>query len=265
MARPDDFDSLLAEAQAQPFIGWDFSWVAKRIITQPLPWNYPSLVAKRAHESPDLLDLDTGGGEFLAGLAYRPQRTIATESYPPNVSVAARRLHPMNVQVVKVEGPPDNNVQTDDTRGHLPFRDSSFHLVVNRHASFVARDLWRILAPQGHFLTQQVGEQSHHDFHQLLGKAAPSQSRRPWNLSLASNQVEAASLRVTESGQSDEVMSFIDIGALAWYLKSVPWIVDDLSISRYQNRLKELHFQIQKRGPLQVRQSRFMLEAIKEK
>src|SRR5712692_1038697 len=105
MARPDDFDSLLAEAQAQPFIGWDFSWVAKRIITQPLPWNYPSLVAKRAHESPDLLDLDTGGGELLAGLAYRPQRTIATESYPPNVSVAARRLHPMNVQVVKVEGP----------------------------------------------------------------------------------------------------------------------------------------------------------------
>ncbi len=264
MARPDEFESLLAEAQAQPFIGWDFSWVVKRVVTQPLPWDYPALVVKRARRSPDLLDLDTGGGELLAGLAFRPRRTMATESYPPNVPVAARRLRPLNVPLVKVEGPPDNNVQTDDTKGHLPFRDGSFHLVVNRHASFVARDVWRILAPEGHFLTQQVGEQSYHDFHQLLGISPPPQSSRPWSLSLARAQLEAASLRVRESGNGDEVMSFIDIGAFAWYLKSIPWIVDDFSIPLYRNRLKELHFQIQKRGPLQVRQSRFWLEAVRE-
>ncbi len=33
MARPDEFESVLAEAKAQLFIGWDFSWVAKRVVT----------------------------------------------------------------------------------------------------------------------------------------------------------------------------------------------------------------------------------------
>ncbi len=121
MARPDEFESLLAEAQAQPFIGWDFSWVVKRVVTQPLPWDYPALVVKRARRSPDLLDLDTGGGELLAGLAFRPRRTMATESYPPNVPVAARRLRPLNVPVVKVEGPPTTMCRQTTPRGICRF------------------------------------------------------------------------------------------------------------------------------------------------
>jgi SAM-dependent methyltransferase len=263
MARAKDFESLIAEAQAQPFIGWDFSWVSKRVVTEPLPWDYKSLVVKHARLSPNLLDLDTGGGELLASLAYRPGRTVATESYPPNVPIAARRLHPLNVNVVRAEGPADNNIQTDETIGHLPFRDGSFHLVVNRHASFVATDLWRILAPGGHFITQQVGEQKYYDFNELLKIPLPTPPSRSWNLVLAMAQLEAASLRVEEFGQGNEVMSFLDIGAFAWYLKSVPWIVDAFSISKHENRLKELHVQILEQGPLRVRQSRFWLDAVK--
>ncbi len=264
MARPADFESLITEAQAQPFKGWDFSWVANRVVTKPLPWDYRALALESARGSPDLLDLDTGGGEFLAGLTYRPDRTVATESYPPNVPVAARRLHRLNVSLVQVEGAPDNNVQTDKTRGHLPFQDGSFHLVVNRHASFVAAEVSRILAPGGYFVTQQVGQQRYHDFHQHLRISPPLLSSRPWTLDLAKAQLEAASLRVRESGLGEEVMSFNDVGAFAWYLKNVPWIIDGFSIPAHQARLKELHFQIQKKGPLRVRQSRFWLEAVRE-
>ncbi len=263
LARHDDFESLIAEAQAQPFIGWDFSWISKRVATQPLPWDYRALLAESARGSPDMLDLDTGGGELLAGLPYRPERTVATESYPPNVHVAARRLHSLNVSVIKVEGPPDNNVQTDETKGHLPFRNDSFHLVVNRHASFLAKEVSRVLAHGGRFITQQVGEQRHNDFHQLLGLPPPAPSSRPWTLDLAKAQLEAANLQVTKSGIGIEIVSFKDIGAFAWYLKNIPWIVDGFSVFGHRTRLKELHLRIQKRGPLKVRQSRFWLEAVK--
>lgn len=264
MVRTTDFELLIAEAEAQPFVGWDFSWLADRMVTQPLPWDYDGLVVERAHQSPDLLDLDTGGGEWLAALTYRPSRTAASESYPPNVSLAARRLHPLDVSVVRIAGAPDNNVQrVPESLGQLPFRNDVIHLVTNRHASFVATEVARILATGGRFITQQVGDRNDDDFYRLLRLPLPAPSPRPWVLSLAVAQVEAAGLRLLGSGEGDQVSSFADVGAFAWYLKAIPWTVPGFSISAFRRRLEDLHDRIAKYGPLQVRQSRFWLEATK--
>jgi cyclopropane fatty-acyl-phospholipid synthase-like methyltransferase len=67
----------------------------------PLPWDYTATVLEHARRSPDLLDLGTGGGEWLAALPYRPARTVATEAWPPNVSVARGRLKPLGTEVVR--------------------------------------------------------------------------------------------------------------------------------------------------------------------
>lgn len=258
-----EFDSLLDEAQAHPFTGWDFSWIRDRVVSKPLPWKYSQLVIIHARDPSDMLDLGTGGGEVLAGLPYHPELTVATEAYGPNVSVAARRLHALRISVVQYEGAPDNVQQTSLTSAALPFKDSSFHLVINRHESFVAREIFRILVPGGHFVTQQVGEQRHHDFERLLEILPPRPEAQQWDLSLAKAQVEAAGLRVTESGEGLEVKSFLDIGAFAWYLKAVPWVVDGFSIPRYRSRLRDLHSKIKKEGSLTVRFSRFWLDAVK--
>ena len=122
----------------------------------------------------------------------------------------------------------------------------------------------RVLALGGKFITQQVRDQKYNDFHQHLGLPPRIPSSRPWALDLAKTQLEAANLEVRRSGMGDEVMSFKDIGAFAWYLKNVPWIVDGFSLLRHRMRLKELHSRIQEKGSLRVRQSRFYLEAVKE-
>jgi SAM-dependent methyltransferase len=260
----DGFDSLLAEAEAQPFKGWDFSWIAKRRTVQPLSWSYPRIVLRHARGSPDMLDLGTGGGELLASLTYRPPMTVATEAYPPNVSVAARRLHPLNVTVVAVGGESDNNHQRGRIKGKLPFKHGSFHLVINRHESYVASEIARILATGGCFITQQVGKQRFHDFHRLLGAFPPPIPRREWTLELAKAQLRAANLRVTDSAKGIEVHSFKDVGAFAWYLKAIPWIVNGFSMRRYRSRLKELHLKCEREGQLKVRLNRFWLKAVKE-
>ena len=85
------FDELIAEAESQPFAGWDFSFVKDRMVEAPLPWDYLVEVLERLKGVLALLDLGTGGGEVLSQIAPFPPRTFATEEYAPNAPIAARR------------------------------------------------------------------------------------------------------------------------------------------------------------------------------
>jgi len=53
-------------------------------------WDYNrgSVVAAISHAR-SLLDMDTGGGEFIAALPQRPPQTHTTEGYAPNVLVVS--------------------------------------------------------------------------------------------------------------------------------------------------------------------------------
>lgn len=252
-------EQLLAEAEARPVSGWDFSWLGSRMVTSPLPWDYDAMVLERARRSPDMLDMDTGGGERLATLSYRPPRTVATEAWEPNVEVARARLRPLGVTVVRVEGAPDNvDQRRDETRGRLPFPAESFVLVTNRHGAFVAAEVARVLTPEGTFLTQQVGG-NYDDFYDALALPRPERSGTRWDLRLAIEQIETAGLRVTDSGEATEVTTFADVGAFAWYLKAIPWVIDGFSIETHRPRLERRH----ERMPIALRQPAFWLEAIK--
>ncbi len=148
--------------------------------------------------------------------------TVATESWPPNVAVAAARLPPLGVAVVQVGDVPDNADQVaGEPPGRLPFRSSAFHLVTNRHESFVAAEVARVLTPAGRFVTQQVGTGNDDDIYRLLALPPPPLAR-PWDLSVAVEQVQAAGLEVCDGGAGEEVEWFADVGALVWYLKAIP-------------------------------------------
>ena len=102
MDRQKWFDWLLEEAKV-PFEGWDFSYVGKtgRLKEAPLSWNYTGLVMRKLPEIGSLLDMGTGGGEFLSMLKPLPAQTYATEGYKPNVAVAKGRLEPLGITVVE--------------------------------------------------------------------------------------------------------------------------------------------------------------------
>lgn len=272
MSNLTELDRLLDDAERQPFAGWDFSWLAGRVQVEQLPWDFDARVAEAARRSPDLLDMGTGGGERVSRLPVLPARTVATEGWPRNAPIAARRLRPLGIAVVQVDGAPDNVDQEPgdlagwpggERRGRLPFRRASFHLVTDRHEAFVASEVARILVPGGCFLTQQIAFPWADDFSRLLDLPVPPAPPRRWDLALAVAQVQVAGLTVVASGEGQERWTFLDIGALAWYLKAVSWGVPGFSIPDARPRLALLHARIESDGPLVVRLPHFWLGARK--
>lgn len=254
-----DFDALMAEAMRRPFVGWDVSYDG-RITTVP-PWDFDAIVDRAARTSPDLLDLGTGGGEWLAARPRLPPRTVATEGWPPNVPVARARLVPLGIEVVGVEGAPDNVDQEANAKGGaLPFADEAFHLVTSRHESYRPHEVRRVLAPGGCFLTQQVASRAADDFRRLLGDPVPS-APSDWHRAFAVRQVCEAGLVVEEQGEGFETMAFADVGALAWYLVNLPFMLPDFSIVVARDRLRRLHTEQRGGRALEVRQPLFWLQA----
>jgi hypothetical protein len=72
-------DELIAEALDGPIRGWDLSWLEGRADEALPPWDYAAMVREAAASSRRMLDVDTGGGEFLARLAPFPGSVVATE------------------------------------------------------------------------------------------------------------------------------------------------------------------------------------------
>jgi SAM-dependent methyltransferase len=255
-----DLARLIEEALATPLVGWDTSYGGR--ITAVDPWDYTAMVVVAARNSPDLLDMGTGGGEWLSRLPYRPPRTVATEGWPPNVPVAQARLRPLGIEVVAVEGAPDNVDQDGDAPGgDLPFADGSFQLVVNRHESYLPREVRRVLAPDGLFLTQQVGSGVADDLRRLLTGEPPEPAARSWTREVAVGQVEAAGFKVEDSGDGDQIVSFADVGALVWYLVHLPWVWPDFSLDAHRDALTRLHEQARGGATLSARQPLFWLRA----
>jgi hypothetical protein len=251
-----DPEELLAEAEATTFQGWDFSTLGDRLVLESPDWDFEEIVANAAADSTRMLDMGTGGGEWLSSLRARAPITVATEGWQPNVAVATGRLRPLRVPVVYTEGATDNHRQEPgDPAGRLPFLTEAFDLVTNRHESFRATEVARMLRREGTFLTQQTHSGSQ-QFHELLGSEHPGVQELELDMIVV--QLQDAGLTIDEAEVGIATTVFADIGALAWYLRSVPWAVPGFTVKTYRQALLRLHD-----GPIRVPHRRFWLRAHK--
>ncbi|MFC0190108.1 class I SAM-dependent methyltransferase [Fictibacillus aquaticus] len=233
------------------FSGWDFSYITDtgRMQSELLPWSYGSMAATLVQNCDAFLDMGTGGGEFLSKLRPFPEVAWATEAYPPNVPIAAKRLEPLGVKVAQVE---------DDTT--LPFDDNQFDVIINRHESYSPKEVRRIIKDGSIFLTQQVGGTDCIQINEALGVPANDEFAH-WNLHFAAEELLQNGFKITYSNESYPAQRFYDIGALIYYLKAIPWQLEDFSVEKSLEKLYEIHTQIQSNGYFDVRQDRFVIKA----
>ncbi|MCA1037391.1 class I SAM-dependent methyltransferase [Bacillus infantis] len=246
------FDFLVKQAEKE-FTGWDFSYLTEtgRMASEPLAWNYTNWVLPEMLNAASMLDMGTGGGEFLSLLSPLPSYTAATEGYGPNIEIAAERLRPLGIEVYEVK---------DDSG--LPFGDRLFDLVINRHESYDTQEVNRILKPGGVFITQQVGGTDNLGLNRMLG-AKEDFGHEGWHLEKAVRQLEDAGFHIVDSYEAYPYTRFYDVGAILYYLKAIPWQIEGFTAARYEKKLRELHGEIQRTGYTEVRSHRFIIKAQK--
>jgi SAM-dependent methyltransferase len=248
-----DLDLLIDEAIHANFSGWDFSWLDGRVDEAHPPWHYDAEVGNAVAEQRDVLDIDTGGGEVLARHAPFEGSVVATEGFAPNIGVAAATLTPLGVHVVGTESAPDNVDQTDtspaDTSSHLPFRDETFDVVLDRHSSYWPNEVARVLREGSVFLTQQrgVGDDA------LLERfGRPSSIGPAFDLSFAVGQLEAAGLEIVRAEEATTPMTFLDVGAFVYFVRAAPWVLPDFDVAEDRRPLEGIHQDIGRDGGFEV-------------
>jgi SAM-dependent methyltransferase len=243
------FEQLVAEGAAVPVEGWDFSWFAGRATEERPPWGYARLMGECMAGVSVALDVETGGGEVLAGIGHPPRLLVATESWPPNIAVARSTLRSIGGHVVAVADQPT-----------LPFAAASFDLVVSRHPVVTLwQEIARVLRPGGTYLSQQIGPGSNHELTEFfLGPTPVSEGRRPER---AADAARAAGLDVVRLESCALRVEFFDVAAVVLFLRKVLWTVPGFTPQSYGTALRRMHAQIQREGSFVSTAQRFLIEA----
>ena len=106
------------EENAAHIHGWDFSHIDGRYTEETdLPWDYRAIILNYLKPDMRLLDVDTGGGEFLLSLHHPHTNTSATEAYPPNIQLCSETLLPLGI-----------DFRAGNGKEHLPFNDAEFNI-----------------------------------------------------------------------------------------------------------------------------------------
>jgi SAM-dependent methyltransferase len=246
-----EFARLVAEGEAVPVEGWDFSWFDGRATEERPSWGYARMMAERMGRARAALDIQTGGGEVLAAIPQPPPVLAATESWPPNAELARRNLAPFGARVVQV---------ADDAG--LPFPGDSFDLVVSRHpVELVWPEVARVLRPGGTFFSQLVGAGTNRELTEFMMGPQPVRPGRSTDWARA--QAEAAGLVVTDLREQSLRTVFHDVGAVVYFLRKVLWTVPGFTVAGYREPLRRLHEKIRSEGPFVAHAQRLLIEARK--
>lgn len=251
MKREEIIKAWKVEEQ-QPFTGWDFSYLDGRMVEEQPPWSYPARARVLMQQSAAVLDMGTGGGERLLELRDDwPAKVVVTEDYAPNVKLVEQRLGPLGVTVVVVAL----------TRvGLMPFESGEFDLVLNRHSGLNCAEVARILAPWGTFLTQRIHGLWAQD---LLAEFGTSPQWPDATIGFYLPKLEAAGLCIETAEEWLGRLTFLDVGAVVYYLRAVPWLVEGFSVDTHIDNLMKLQVRLQREGELVFEARKLLIEARK--
>ena len=246
------FEDLVAEADAAPMEGWDFSWLEGRATEERPSWGFSRLLHDRVARVDAALDLQTGGGEVLAAAPSLPRLAVATEGWPPNVAAATALLHPRGVAVV---------AHDDSAATPLPFGDAAFDLVTSRHPVVPAwSEIARVLRPGGTYLAQHVGPASVFELVEHFLGPQPEEVRRGREPEDEVAAARAAGLELVDLRAERLRIEFHDVGAVVWFLRKVVWMVPGFTSDAYRDELRTLHERIETDGPFVAHSARHLVE-----
>lgn len=242
------FDHIKSEEACAKIHGWDFSHIHGRYEEEnDLPWDYKAEILARLTPDMAILDIDTGGGEFLLSLNHPHENTYAMEGYPPNAELCKNTLAPLGIHFKA------------GNADQIPFEDESFDMVINRHGDFDAEEISRVLKKGGVFITQQVGAYNDRELVNLLQNENAPVPFPEQTLERAKKKFLEAGFSILDAREHFGCIRFFEIGALVWFARIIEWEFVGFSVDQYLPQIESAQRQIEKDGSVSGRTHRFFL------
>ena len=243
-------EKWLAEEEHAQMKGWEFSHIEGKFHSEEynMPWDYKTVIQKYLKPTDKILDMDTGGGEFLLSLGHPYHLTSATEGYAPNVALCRETFAPLGVDFREME---------DESQ--MPFDDATFDIVLNRHGSYDPKEFYRVLKPGGLFITQQVGAENDRELVEQLLPVLPPMPFPEQYLTIAAEKFKKQGFTVLEAQEAFRSIRFFDVGALVWFAHVIEWEFPGFTVKESLEKLYELQDMLEKGSVIEGRTHRFLL------
>ncbi len=238
----------LTEEKQAHIKGWDFSHIQDRYREDnDLPWHFKAIIKEYLNDDMQLLDMETGGGEFLLSLNHPHKKTAAIEGYPPNIKYCEEKLLPLGIDFKAADG-----------AEILPFADNTFDIITNRHGDYNILELKRLLKDGGLFITQQVGAENDRELVKLLlgDIALPYPDLY---LDKIANQFDKAGFEILQRAEAFRPIEFYDVGALVWFAKIIEWEFPNFSVEKCLDHLYKVQALLEKNGVIKGQTHRILL------
>lgn len=236
--------------RASQFSGWDFRNVSVHQLGADPPWNYELLVREAAKRATWVLDMGTGGGEFLArvhdGLLGQ---VVATEEWKVNAPIAKRRLAPFGFEVIECQS------------RQLPFKQAALDLILNRHEELEPSEIGRVIRPGGRIITQQVDRNNWRE----LRKHFPRMTDPGDHHGEYARGFQAAGLKLISDLRHERKVAYATLGDFVFMLAVTPWTVPGFNLEDDLDSLISLNEECHTKNGLELTESRFLLIAEKPK
>ena len=199
-----------------------------------------------------MLDMGTGGGEFLLTLRHPYDQTFVTEAYPPNIELCKQKLGSLGVHV--------SGIAEDDK---LPFEDESMDIIINRHESYDIDEVYRVLKKGGVFITQQVGGENNVEFSNKLCSHKFRVNDLVNTMKYQLEKFVEVGFTILNSNEYFPNLRFLDTGAAVYFAKIIEWEFIDFSVDGNFEELLEIEQKIITYGYVCSKEHRYFIEARK--
>lgn len=237
----------LATEKTAKIKGWNFTEIENEYKIINPSWNYRQIIEQYLSEDTYVLDIDTGGGEFLCSLHHPHHQISATEGYIPNVKLCERTLKPLGIDFHVVP-----------TGGVLPFDDETFDMVINRHGTLNIEEIYRVLKTGGVFITQQVGAENDREFINMLLPDLPLQYTEQY-LDKTVVQCEAVGFQILFQNEEYTPICFYTTKSLVWFAKVIEWEFIGFSVEQCLEKLLEIESKLEINGYIEGRTHRYVV------
>ena len=244
----EDYEKQLYE-KVGPKIGWDFSKVFERVNTIGKKWNFLDIVKNHLKKETILLDIGTGGGEKILKMAKYVEKAFGIDISKGMIITAKKN---------QVESKMSNVEFKLANANKLPFPKDYFDVVTCKHAPFSVKELFRVLKPNGIFITQQVGEEDKQNIKDIFGRGQSFGEKDGTSMNKYIKELKKFGFEILKEDTYDATQYFESMEDIIFLLKNTP-IIPNFKIEKDKEYLEEFKKKYKTEKGIETNSNRYLI------